>query len=291
MKGVAYIDGKFHSIEEASISILDHGFLYGDNIFEGIRFFEKGIRLHERHKQRLLKSMVKLGINNEEVFQQYDTVLKQVIEKSGLTEGYIRLIVTRGIGDLGINPLKCSNSKLVVICTELSLFPFEAIEKGISATVSKIKKFPTDVIDGSIKSGNYLPNILATKDFLAHGYQEALMLTNEGYIAEATIANIFFAKGKQLYTPDLKSNCLPGITRKHIFELCNELGLPIVIETQIHIDQLLDFDEVFLTGTGAGVLPLTSIQGMSIGDNLIGPLTKLIYDKYWSTINSYCTKL
>ena len=275
-----YIDGQiYENKEEARISVYDHGLLYGDGVFEGIRVYHgRAFRL-QSHLHRLFSSARTIRLEMPESADSLVRIITEMIAKSGKRDAYIRLVVTRGTGDLGLNPLKCSRPTIIIILDDISLYPKEYYERGIRVCTSFWRRPPADCINPRVKSLNYLNNILATIEANDNGCQEALMLNTEGLVAECSADNIFYVSRGALFTPELAEGALKGITRDVVLELAESLGLEAK-ECRVSLFDLYDSDEVFLTGSGAELVPVISVDGRMIGDGVPGPVTARIREAF-----------
>jgi len=268
-----YINGKFYDKKDAKISVFDHGLLYGDGVFEGIRSYNRLVFKLKEHIQRLFESahsiMLKIPLSKEELMKAVIETLK--VNK--LNDAYIRLIVTRGEGDLGLDPRKCEGkATVIIIADKIVLYPQELYKKGMSIiTVPTIRNLP-EALNPQIKSLNYLNNILAKIEAINAGYEEAIMLDSLGYIAECTGDNIFIVKNNQLYTPPQCMGTLRGITRDTVLEIAKKDSLP-VHEHVLTRHELYISDECFLTGTAAEIVPVVKVDGRVIGDGKPGKVT------------------
>ena len=289
MKGkeIASINGEIFELSNAKISVLDHCFLYGDGIFEGIRLIKRKILFHKEHIERLYgsASVIRMPMIAKE---EYEKQLFEAVKASSIETGYIRVVVTRGIGDLGINPAKCSGSKVVIIVANLQLYPEELYENGIKLITARTRKIPYASFNCRIKSCNYLNNIMATWEYLDRNANEAIMTDENGIVSEATVDNIFGIKGNTLFTPSLNTNCLEGITRQKVIEIAKGNGFEIE-EGLFSPHDFMIADEVFLTGTGAGIIPVSQIEQMKIGSGKIGEKTRKLRHEYESRIEEFCT--
>ena len=288
-KGIASINGEIFDLKDAKISILDHCFLYGDGIFEGVRIINKKILLHKEHMQRLYDSasVVRIPMVAK---QEYERQLFNAVKASNIDYGYARVIATRGIGDLGINPAKCTNSKLVIIVANLQLYPKELYETGIKLIIARTRKIPYASFDCSVKSCNYLSNVMATWEIFDKNANEAIMSDENGIVSEATVDNIFGIKGNVLFTPGIETNCLNGVTRNKIIEIAKNQNLK-VSEGRFTPRDFIFADEVFLTGTGAGIIPVAKIEHVTIGNGKIGEKTRILREEYESRIEEFCTPI
>jgi len=275
-----YIDGELVPRSEARISVLDHGLLYGDGVFEGIRCYNGVVFKLKEHIDRLYRSakVIKLDIPLTK-----DEMIKAVIETlkaNGLKDAYIRLIVTRGVGDLGLDPRKCLKPSVIIIAEKMEpLLGKMAREKGVKVVISSVRRDPVYATSHEVKSLNYLNSILAKLEAINANADDAIMLDSRGFVSEASAANLFIVKDGSLITPPTTAGILPGITRAFIMELAKSLGIN-VYERDITPVELLTADEVFLTGTGAEIVPVTMINGVKIGDGTPGRITKLLIDEF-----------
>jgi branched-chain amino acid aminotransferase len=275
-----WLDDKLVDEADAKISVFDHGFLYGDGVFEGIRVYSGRIFELQAHIKRLYDSakVIRLVIPMSE--QKLIKVTEKTVEANDVVDGYIRLVVTRGVGTLGLNPFICEKSSLIIIADSIQLYPEELYEKGmkvISATT--IRNHPL-AIPPQIKSMNYLNNILAKIEALDNDVPEAIMYNHEGYVAEATGDNVFIVKRDVVLTPPVEAGALGGITRSVVIRLAREENLEVVEKNLTKFD-LYTCDEFFLTGTAAEVIGIVEIDGRVISDGNPGPITKLLRKKFF----------
>ncbi len=268
-----YINGKLLEKEEAKISVFDHGFLYGDGVFEGIRVYNGLIFKLKEHMERLYESalslMIKIPLSQKELI----AVTIKTLKANNLKDAYIRLCITRGEGDLGLDPRKCKDrSSIVIITDKIALYPESLYKKGMEIiTVATIRNLP-EALNPQIKSMNYLNNILAKIEAINCGFDEAIMLDNLGYVAECTGDNIFIVKRNHLYTPPQCMGTLRGITRDTVLEIAAKNKIP----THEHVltrHELYISDECFLTGTAAEIIPVVKVDGRQIGDGKPGKVT------------------
>lgn len=274
-----YIDGKFYDEASAKISVFDHGLLYGDGVFEGIRIYNGRVFKLKEHIDRLFYSakaiLLTLPMTHEEIMRA--TV--ETCRANGLREGYIRLVVTRGVGTLGLNPNRCKNPSLIIIAGKIQLYPEEMYAKGMEIVTVATTRNLHNAVNPAIKSLNYLNNILAKIEANIAGCEEAIMLNSEGFVAECTGDNLFIVKGRQVMTPPLSAGALYGITRGVCMDLARETGL-VVTEPNLTRYDLFNADECFLTGTGAELIPVVKIDGRVIGTGTPGPVTKDLIRRY-----------
>lgn len=274
-----YINGKFYEATEAKVSVFDHGFLYGDGVFEGIRAYNGKVFKLKEHIDRLYNSAKVIMLDIPLAKSQMIEAVLETCRQNQLQEGYIRLVVTRGEGTLGLNPFTCKNPNVIIIADKIQLYPPEYYEKGLAiVTVPTTRNHP-NAINPAVKSLNYLNNILAKIEAINANALEAVMLNPEGYVAECTGDNIFIVKNNILITPPISAGALPGITRAVVMELAKLNGIE-VREAMLTRYDLYIADEVFLTGTAAEIVPVTKIDGRHIGDGLPGRITKLLEVKF-----------
>jgi branched-chain amino acid aminotransferase len=278
-----YIDGEYFEKDQARISVYDHGLLYGDGVFEGIRIYKGKVFRLDAHLDRLWNSAKAIWLNIPLDFSEMTQAVLETVAKSGLSEGYIRLIVTRGTGDLGLNPMTCLKPTVIIIVDNISLYPEDCYRKGIQIITASTRRIPPDSLDPKIKSLNYLNNILAKLEALGAGCLEAILLNHEGYVAECTGDNIFHIKNGVLYTPDASSGALQGITRQAVLEAAGTIGMKTEA-TRITPYDLYTADECFLTGTAAEIMPVVTIDGRAIGDGKPGEITAIIQEAFLKLI-------
>jgi len=268
-----YINGKYFSKEDAKISVYDHGLLYGDGVFEGMRTYSNKVFRLVEHIDRLYESARAILLTIPMSKQEMIDAVKKTVELSGLSDSYIRLVVTRGSGSLGLDPNRTSDPQVIIIVDLIALYDRKYYDEGLKIiTASTIRNHPA-ALSPRIKSLNYLNNIMAKLEGLQAGCMEAIMLNHKGEVAECTGDNIFIVKKGQLLTPSADSGILEGITRNAIIELANTLKIP-PRETTLTRHDLLVADECFLTGSAAEVIPVVSIDSRPIGDGKVGPTTK-----------------
>ncbi len=275
-----WLDGKLVDQEEAKISVFDHGLLYGDGVFEGIRVYNGSVFELEAHIKRLYESAKVIRLVVPLSRSKLISAVEKTVEANAVIDGYIRLVVTRGVGTLGLNPLICENSKLFIIADNIQLYPEELYEKGMKVvSATTIRNHPL-AIPPQVKSLNYLNNILAKIEALDNNVPEAIMYNHEGYVAEATGDNVFIVRDAVIYTPPTEAGSLEGITRGVVIKLAKEEGLEVVEKNLTRFD-LYICDEFFLTGTAAEVIGIVEIDGRVIGDGKPGPVTHLLRKKFF----------
>jgi len=274
-----YIDGKYYDEKNAKISVFDHGLLYGDGIFEGIRAYNGRVFRLREHIDRLFDSAKAILL---EIPISHAAMMKAVVDtcrKNKLRDGYIRLIVTRGKGTLGLNPNRCKTPSIIVIADKIQLYPQELYERGMAIVTVATTRNLSNAVNPAIKSLNYLNNILAKIEANNAGVEEAIMLNSEGFVAECTGDNIFILKGGRMMTPPLSAGALYGITRSVVMDMAREASIP-VSEPNLTRYDLFVADECFLTGTGAELIPVTKIDGRVIGTGKPGPVTRSLVKNY-----------
>jgi branched-chain amino acid aminotransferase len=273
---VIYIDGQLYKDRtDAKISVYDHGLLYGDGVFEGIRVYRgRAFRLGA-HLDRLFASARAIRLGVPESGERLAQIIGEMIEADGRLEAYIRLVVTRGVGDLGVNPQKCPKPSLIVILDDICLYPKELYERGIRLCTSTWRRPPADCLNPRVKSLNYLNNVLAKAEANDRGCHEAVILNKDGLVAECTADNVFYVSRGRLVTPDLGAGALEGVTRGVVLECAAALGIATA-ERMVNLFDLYSADECFLTGSGAEIVPAVEIDGRTVGDGRPGPVTARI---------------
>ncbi|MGB4371307.1 MAG: branched-chain-amino-acid transaminase [Dethiobacteria bacterium] len=261
---IIYLNGKFVPEEEAVISVFDHGLLYGDGVFEGIRAYHNRVFRLSEHLQRLYQSAKSILLEIPLSIEEMQEVVLETLRRNNLRDAYIRLVVTRGKGDLGLDPQKCPEPSLFCIASSIQLYPEELYEKGLEVITVPTPRNCNEAVNPRIKSLNYLNNILAKIEANLAGTMEAIMLNPQGYVAEATGDNIFIIKEGALFTPPRHANILEGITRNAVIELARQRGIEVKEELFTRHD-LYIADQVFLTGTAAELIPVIKVDGRIIG--------------------------
>jgi len=268
-----YLNGKFVDQSEATVSVFDHGLLYGDGVFEGIRSYGGLVFKLREHIDRLFESahtiMLKVPMTREELIE----VIRQSLRVNKLRDAYIRVVVTRGEGDLGLDPRKCSRPTVFVIADKIELYPKSLYERGLELITVATQRNVPEALNPQIKSLNYLNNILAKIEAITAGFEEAIMLSSSGYVTECTGENLFIIKGRSLLTPPPYIGVLRGITRQSVMDLAAGLRLEVREELLTRHD-LFNADECFLTGTAAEIVPVVKIDGRAIGAGVPGPSTQ-----------------
>jgi len=286
-----YIDGKFYNKKDAKISVLDHGLLYGDGVFEGIRSYNKLVFCLERHIDRLYKSAfaitLKIPITRGEMIRAVCAVLK----KNRLVDGYVRLIVTRGEGDLGLDPRKCKgNARVIIIADKIMLYPSKFYEAGLSIITAHTQQNPIETLHPGIKSLNYLNNILAKIEAINGGHEEAIMLNAKGCVTECTGDNIFIIKNNVVYTPPASVGILMGVTREMVIGIARKSKIKLM-QAPFKCNRIYAADECFLTGTAAELIPVVKVDGKKIGTGKPGKITSIFLQEFRRLTKICGTKL
>ena len=279
-----YVDGKYYDQKNAKISVFDHGLLYGDGIFEAIRAYNGRVFKLTEHIDRLFCSakaiLLKIPMSHGEIVR----AVVETCRRNKIRDGYVRLLVTRGAGTLGLNPNRCKNPSIIIIADKIQLYPAELYQRGMEIITVPTTRNLHSALNPAIKSLNYLNNILAKIEANNAGCEEAIMLNAEGFVSECTGDNIVIVKAGQMLTPPLSAGALYGITRGVVIELAREEGLTVAEPNLTRYD-LFNADECFLTGTGAELIPIVKIDGRVIGAGKPGPITRRLVDKYHALTN------
>lgn len=275
---LVYIDGEFVPENEAKISIFDHGFLYGDGVFEGIRAYNGRVFRLKEHIDRLYDSAKAIDLEIPVTKEEFMEIILETLRRNNLRDAYIRPIVTRGVGDLGLDPRKCQKPSIIVITKPWGRLYGDLYERGLTAVTVGVRRNSFDALPPNIKSLNYLNNILAKIEANAKGGDEAIFLDRNGYVSEGSGDNIFVVKNGAITTPPTINN-LRGITREAVIEIINKLGIPFR-EANIGLYDLYTADEVFVTGTAAEIAPIVVIDGRKIGDGKPGEITRKLMEEF-----------
>jgi len=282
-ESLVYVDGEWLPKSLASVSVFDHGLLYGDGVFEGIRAYDGVIFRFKEHLDRLYSSAKSIRLQIPLPPEDMTSAVVGTLKRNGLKDAYIRLLVTRGVGDLGVDPRKCRKASVIIIAEHVDAADgAHARAKGISAIISSVRRDTVDATSHEIKSLNYLNSVLAKIEASDAGAEDALMLDRNGFVSEATATNLFIVKDNEIYTPPSSAGILPGVTRKRIMKLGRELGY-VVAERQLTPYDVTNADEAFLTGTLREVVPLVKVKGIEIGNGKPGSITKQIIDAFMRT--------
>jgi branched-chain amino acid aminotransferase len=277
---LVYVDGKFSRKSEAKVSVYDHGLLYGDGVFEGIRAYNGIVFKLKEHIDRLYRSAHPIFLKIPLTKAEMSKAVVETLKKNNLTDAYIRLVVTRGVGDLGLDPRKCPKPTVIIITEPtLVLHSPEKLEKGISTVITWVRRNSVDAATHELKSLNYLNSILGKIEANNSGVDEAICLDKAGYVCEGVGENIFIVRDGKLLTPPLSSGALDGITRTFIINLAKKMGIEVT-ERNITPNELFTADEAFFTGTAAEVAPIHDVNGRVIGAGKQGPVTKRIMQEF-----------
>jgi branched-chain amino acid aminotransferase len=286
---IIYLDGSFVSEDEAKISVFDHGLLYGDGVFEGIRAYNGRVFRLEEHIERLFDSAKTIDLAVPCTKQEFAEIILETLRKNNLRDAYIRPIVTRGRGDLGLDPRKCPKPTVICIAVEWGAMYGDLYEKGLTAISVSVRRNPSEALPPNVKSLNYLNNILAKIEANYKGGDEAIFFDTNGYVSEGSGDNIFVVKNGVVITPPTINN-LRGITRQVALEIAESMGI-VIREQNLGYFDLYSADEVFVTGTAAEVAPITLIDGRSIGTGKPGPITRQLMEAFRRVADSEGTEI
>ena len=279
-----WLDGQLVDKQHAMVSVYDHGLLYGDGVFEGIRVYNGRVLKLKSHLDRLEASAKSIHLTLHYTIREIEQAVRETIAANGLKDAYIRLVVTRGMGPLGLSPFTCPKPSTIVIVDKISLYPQEMYENGMPVIVAKRPRIPIECLDPSVKSLNYLNNILAKVEAIEAGVHEAIMLNLDGEVAECTGDNIFFIRGSRIVTPPVSAGILNGVTRLFVMnEIAPACGIDVQ-ERSMRLEDLFPADEVFLTGTAAEIIGVSSIDGEQIGEGKVGPITRRLNAEFRARI-------
>jgi len=270
-----YIDGEFYEKENAKVSVFDHGFLYGDGVFEGIRAYNGRLFRLTEHIDRLFDSAKVIALDTGISKKKMEEVVINTCAKNNIIDGYVRLIASRGVGDLGLNPYLCKKASIICIADKISLYPKEDYENGLKIITVATHRNYNESLNPRVKSLNYLNNIMAKIEAVQAGVKEALMLNPLGYVAECTGDNIFIVRNGKIYTPSVQSGSLDGITAAAVSELAIKRGFEVISGLMSRFD-IWTAEECWLTGTAAEMIPVISLDSRTIGDGKVGPAFKQI---------------
>jgi branched-chain amino acid aminotransferase len=278
-----WLDGKLVPQEQATVSVFDHGLLYGDGVFEGIRVYARRVFRLDGHLDRLYDSAKAIALDIPMDRAALVEAIAATIKANKKENGYIRLVVTRGVGDLGVDPTKCPKATVFVIVTDIQVYPAELYARGVKVITSATRQVSHEAFDARVKSLNYLKNVLAKIDANRAGAQEAIMLNAEGFVGECSADNLFVVKHGMLLTPSPQDGALEGITRGALLELAGEARIP-AREKRLTRYDVYTADECFLSGTGAEVMPIAEVDGRMIGTATPGPVTKQLSDAFHALV-------
>jgi len=285
-----YLNGDLVEKKDAKVSVFDHGLLYGDGVFEGTRIYNGRIVFLDEHVDRLFESAKVIDLDVGMTKEEIKAATIETCKANGLKDGYIRHLVTRGVGTLGLNPYLCEKASVIIIADTIQLYPADLYETGMKIITAGTIRNVAEAVNPRVKSLNYLNNIMAKIEAINAGVMECLMLNAQGYIAEASGDNVFALKGNKLMTPPPWCGGLEGITRNKVMELAADLGLE-VSETVMTRYEIWTADEVFLTGTAAEVIPVIELDKRTIGDGKPGPITKKLIEAYRQFVNNNGTPI
>ena len=274
-----YLNGKLVPKEEAAVSVFDHGLLYGDGVFEGIRFYGGRVFRLEEHIDRLYKSARAIALDIQMNPDEMARAVVQTIAANGLTDGYVRLVVTRGEGSLGLSPRSCPKPTIFIIASTITLYPEEMYKNGLKLVTCATRRIAHGALSPMVKSLNYLNNIMAKIEAEQAGAGEGLMLNEQGYVAECTGDNVFVVKNGAITTPPISAGALAGVTRAVVFEMAAELGIPMA-ERDITRYDIYTADECFLTGTAAEIIPAVVLDSRPVNDGKPGPVTGRLIKRF-----------
>ncbi|MBL9216356.1 MAG: branched-chain-amino-acid transaminase [Opitutaceae bacterium] len=287
---VVYIDGKYVDSTEAKVSVFDHGLLYGDGIFEGIRIYGGNVFRLEEHLERLEMSAKAIMLAMPLSRAELSAAVCETCRRNKLNDGYIRLVITRGAGDLGLAPWLCEKPTIFIIASKISLYPQEYYDNGLSIVTVPTRRIAPDALPPTVKSLNYLNNILAKIEARQAGALEAIMLNSQGYVAECTADNVFIVQKGEIVTPAASAGALKGITRSTIFDIAREIGVPMR-EADLTRYDVWCADECFLTGTGAEVIPVVKLDGRVIGNGKPGGITQRVLASFRKRVQAEGTRI
>ncbi|MGP0587440.1 branched-chain-amino-acid transaminase [Paenibacillus timonensis] len=279
-----YLDGQYVTKDQAKVSVYDHGFLYGDGIFEGIRIYNGNIFKCKEHLDRLYDSAKSIMLEIPLTYQEMEDALVETLRRNELRNGYIRLVVSRGAGNLGLDPNRCPKASVVIIVEQLAIYSEEAYKTGLKTVSVSTRRNIPDALNPKIKSLNYLNNILVKIQSNLSGAGEAIMLNAQGYVTEGSGDNIFIVKNGMITTPPCYLGALDGITRQAIIEICRKKGYSIQ-EQPFTLHDVYVADEVFLTGTAAEVIAVREVDGRIIGEGHAGPITLKLLEEFRAIVD------
>jgi branched-chain amino acid aminotransferase len=276
---LVYLDGRLLPRDRAAVSVLDHGFLYGDGVFEGIRVYEGRLFRLRPHLDRLYESARAIALKVPLEKEELRDAVERTVAANRVQDAYVRLVVSRGAGDLGIDPGKCRRPTLAIIVDTIVMYPPEVYDYGLEIVTASVRRTPSDSLDPRVKSLNYLNNILASLEARNAGFHEALMLNHQGRVAEATGDNVFVVKHGALATPPVSEGALAGITRAAVLEIARAQGRE-AREAPLALHDVYNADECFLTGTAAEIAPVVTVDGRTIGGGRPGPVTRTVMEEF-----------
>lgn len=285
-----FLDGKFVEKEDAKVSVFDHGLLYGDGIFEGIRVYRKCVYRLDEHLERLEYSAKAILLTLPYTRRELAEAVCESCRLNGISDGYIRLIVTRGEGSLGLSPTSCKRPCTIIIADTIALYPKECYSEGLAIVTVPTRRTNPAALNPGVKSLNYLNNIMAKMEAAQWGALEAIMLNDQGYVAECTGDNLFIVHRGKLFTPDAANGALRGITRQAVMDLAKSLDLEMR-ECNLTRYEIWNADECFLTGTAAELIPVVKLDGRIVGDGKPGPITRRLHEAFHQEVTTRGTML
>ena len=280
-----YIDGSLHDESDARISVFDHGLLYGDGVFEGIRFYNRRVFRLEEHIRRLYDSARSILLNIPISPEEMTAAVLETCRANALNDGYIRLVITRGTGSMGLSPFRCPKASIIIIACSIQLYPDEAYQNGLVMATVATRRPTHDTLSPQVKSLNYLNNVMAKVEAIQAGAEEGLMLNDRGLVAECTGDNLFIVRDGTITTPPISAGALDGITRKVVIDTAASLGIPLR-EAELSRHDIFTADECFLTGTAAEVIAAVKLDQRIIGSGTPGPITNRIIEAFRSLTRS-----
>ena len=280
-----YIDGSLHDESDARISVFDHGLLYGDGVFEGIRFYNRRVFRLEEHIRRLYDSARSILLNIPISPEEMTAAVLETCRANDLNDGYIRLVITRGTGSMGLSPFRCPKASIIIIACSIQLYPDEAYQNGLVMATVATRRPTHDTLSPQVKSLNYLNNVMAKVEAIQAGAEEGLMLNDRGLVAECTGDNLFIVRDGTITTPPISAGALDGITRKVVIDTAASLGIPLR-EAELSRHDIFTADECFLTGTAAEVIAAVKLDQRIIGSGSPGPITNRIIEAFRSLTRS-----
>ncbi len=281
-----YLNGQFVEKEEARISVFDHGFLYGDGVYETLRAYEGRIFLLERHLARLRRSCELIGLKPPINGVDWISIVREILVRNGLENASLRLTISRGEGELGIDPGLCPHPTVVVMARDFVPYPEQMREEGIRLQLVSVRRNPRSAQSPQIKSLSFLNNILAKQEAIQAGAYDALMLNMDDHVTECTTSNVFFVVNRKLQTPSVACGILEGITREVVIELASSLGIPVE-EGEYTAEKVLQADECFITNTGLEVMGVSGIGTQAIGSGKCGPMTRDLWQAFHQNLGRY----
>ncbi|MDQ8179474.1 branched-chain-amino-acid transaminase [Pelagicoccus sp. SDUM812005] len=285
-----YLDGAFVEKEDAKISVFDHGLLYGDGIFEGIRIYKNCVYRLDEHLERLEYSAKAILLNMPWSRQELSDLVCESCRVNGLSDGYIRLIVTRGPGSLGLSPNSCPKPSLIIIADKIALYPEECYTEGLKIVTVPTRRTNAAALNPGVKSLNYLNNIMAKVEAAQAGALEGILLNDQGNVAECTGDNLFIVHKGVIFTPHASNGALRGITRQAVIDLANAAGIEVK-EVNLTRYEIWNADECFLTGTAAELIPVVGLDSRAIGDGKPGPITQKLHEAFHREVSTHGTMI